>query len=115
MQSLRLALLLALIAACVAAPLTPLPDEEDSITDSDYVFGEDDDLQSYEYDSSEETDSEQSLELSERLSSNNGAIPKHYILSSATGKFVAITKSGRVHANAQLGKYSHTVIVILCV
>lgn len=32
--------------------------------------------------------------------------PFHYILSLATGMFVAITKSGRVQAHAQMGKYT---------
>ena len=34
----------------------------------------------------------------------------HYVLSLATGKFMAITKSGRVQANAQLGK----IMLTLC-
>lgn len=45
------------------------------------------------------------VELSESEPSTERTIPMHYILSQGTGMFVAITKSGRVSANAQLGKY----------
>ena len=109
MQSLRLAVFLSLIAAYIAAPLIPYPDEEGN-TGEESVFGEDDDLQSYEYTYEEDTESEESLEVSERLSGPNAAIPKHYVLSKATSNFVAITKSARVNANAQLGKYIYTLI-----
>lgn len=40
--------------------------------------------------------------------------PFHYILSLATGMFVAITKSGRVQAHAQMGKYSSLIHAFTC-
>lgn len=45
-------------------------------------------------------------EADTRSESSAGNQPFHYILSLSTGMFVAITKSGRVQGNAQIGKHS---------
>ena len=47
---------------------------------------------------------EEDIDISERLT--EAPVPVHYILSLATGQFVAITKSGRVQANTQFGRSS---------
>ena len=49
-----------------------------------------------------EENEEQDFDISERLT--EAPVPVHYILSLATGQFVAITKSGRAQANTQFGK-----------
>lgn len=94
---------LSLIAASISAPLTPFSDEDS--TSDDYVIGDYDNYE-YQYDTSEEEspDNEESVDVSERLSGPSALIPRHYLLSIATGQFVAITRSGRVNGNAQIGK-----------
>lgn len=52
-----------------------------------------------------EEEEEEDLDLSERLT--EAPVPVHYMLSVATGQFVAITKSGRVQANTQFGKSAY--------
>ncbi|CAI7991164.1 hypothetical protein GBAR_LOCUS637, partial [Geodia barretti] len=49
-----------------------------------------------------EEENEEDIDISERLT--EAPVPVHYILSLATGQFVAITKSGRVQGNTQFGR-----------
>lgn len=107
MQSLQFAILFALFATSIAAPyppLSPLPDGYGDGDSSDYSQRE------YIHDQTSKSDREPRAEtaepklISQRQSGSETPVT-HYILSMATGQFVAITKSGRVSANAQIGKH----------
>lgn len=80
--------ILLLAALGAAFPLIPLPDtDEPASEESGHLEG-----------------SERQSTLDERLVGPSEPL-RHHVLSLATGQFVAITKSGRVHANAQIGKH----------
>ena len=53
---------------------------------------------------------EDETDMTERLVGSQETLT-HYVLCLATAKFMAITKSGRVQANAQLGKIMLTNVV----
>ena len=111
MQSI-IVLFFLLVAACIAAPLAPLSpttnannnsatEASDSQTEVDNNSGQ----QNFTTHSEEEDLSEEEGEFSERLTAPDIPVPLQYILSMSTGQFVAITKSGRVQANTQIGKH----------
>ena len=99
--------LFALVAACLAAPLPPLaPDAAAGASDHETNSEE---QYYYDYDYGVETDTaeqetQEEPELSQRLTAPDVPLPTKYILSMSTGQFVAITKSGRVQANTQIGE-----------
>lgn len=105
MQYLLYVIVFPLLTACLAAPSEPLsPAPADS---SDEEAGEEANYLQYEYfyeDPTSESDYEPDLNVSQRLTASETP-PKHYLLSMATSQFVAVTKSGRVNANAQIGIY----------
>lgn len=94
--------LFSIVAACIAAPLSPLPptntaaDHQTNVGGSDYEY-------EYNYTFHNE-ELEEEPDLSQRLTGPEIPVPLQYILSMSTGQFVAITKSGRVQANTQIGK-----------
>lgn len=98
MQYLQYTIVFALLAACLTAPLEPSsPADDDEEVDS----------VQYEYwyeDSTSESEYNPDLNVSQRLIISETP-PKHYLLSMATSQFVAVTKSGRVNANSQIGIY----------
>ena len=91
-------LLTAIAGAPVAEPMQPPP--VDGALDG-----------SVEADVSGEMEDE--TDMTERLVGSQETLT-HYVLCLATAKFMAITKSGRVQANAQLGKIMLTNVVHAC-
>ena len=108
MQYQQASILLTLIAVCNAMPaqlLCPFIDRDSAaanrqerVSECDYDYKEDADVENV-------AETSQALDISRRQSYSESS-PAHYILSMATGQFVAITKSGRVNANTQIGMYS---------
>ena len=98
------AILLTLIAVCIAMPdplLRPFTDCDSAAANGqesgcDYEYKEDANMDNF-------AETSQALDISRRQFSESS--PTQYILSMATGQFVAITKSGRVQANTQIGIY----------
>ena len=102
MQILQTAVIFVLFAANLAAPLQPLTE-----SDTTAVHGASQNenvLRSEEDRCSPNATECETADVTQRLSGLNEAV-MHYVLSMATGHFVAITKSGRVQANVQIGEY----------
>ena len=102
---------------CYAAPLTPLPEHDvgGAATTEEVPLQSDAAASSSELlPPPEESDEDENLDISQRLSGSDAPVPVNYILSQATGHFVAITKSGRVQANTQFGKSLQFTAEILC-
>lgn len=89
--------ILLLAALSAAFPLIPLADADEPASEESGHLEE----------------SEHETELTERLVVPSEPL-RHHVLSLATGQFVAITKSGRVHANAQIGKHSYVCHDMQC-
>ena len=95
---------------CHAAPLMPLEDDdaddnaaapptEEEIPPQQPFAGRSEVVPPPTVDEDEEN-----LDISQRLSASDVPVPINYILSVATGQFVAITRSGRVQANTKFGE-----------
>lgn len=100
MQYLQYVIVFPLLAACLAAPTEPLsPAPADNDEEADYMQYE------YFYEGpTSASDYNPDLNVSQRLTVSDTP-PQHYLLSMATSQFVAVTKSGRVNANTQIGTY----------
>ena len=84
---------------CISAPAEK-PAENYGVTAQDYrtSLGEG----GYFY-----GESDARVDAAPKDSTPTGQISSHHILSRATGQFVAITRSGQVSANKEIGKSSH--------